>query len=109
MRTPIPINVAKVNRVIGADTYRRIAGADAIRHGLVHPGKTVISRDRYALTPGAGTARRVRHVNSAVRSYLHGTVNAAVTFRGIKNVDARTESDTAIIAARTLGSARDVL
>src|SRR4051812_20057576 len=32
MRTSVAVNVAKVNRVVGANTYGRIARADAIRH-----------------------------------------------------------------------------
>src|SRR4051812_7522837 len=109
MWTSVAVDVAKVNGVIGPDTYRRIAGADAVRHSLVYPGKTVIARDRHPLATGSSAARRVRHVNRAIGPHLHVTVNAAVTLGRIENIDARTESDATIIAPRTLGATRNVL
>ena len=59
VRPSIAIDVTEVNRVIGADTYGRIAGADAIRHGLIDPGETVIARDSRALASGSGTAEEL--------------------------------------------------
>src|SRR5436190_3625680 len=56
MRPAVAIHISKVNRVIGADTYRRIAGADTVRHGFVDPSKAVVARDSYSLATRASAA-----------------------------------------------------
>ncbi len=110
MRATVGVDVADIKFVVRVDADGRVAAACADGDGAVNPGQAVVGRDRDALAAArAGSARRVRDVDRAVGADLHVAVDAAVALRRREDVDARPEGQAAVVAARTLRAADDVL
>src|SRR5207248_4108522 len=84
--------------VVLTDTNGGILRAGAVRNIVFCPREPIVSGDGYARRTDR-SARRVWHVDSSVRGYLHVAVNAAGALTRIEDRDSRAESYTIVVAA----------
>ena len=110
MRPSVSVDVSHVDFVIRVDANGRIAAPGAVRHGAINPGQPIVDRNRHPLAASSARgARRIWDVNRAVGSNLDVTVNPSVALSRGENIYAGAKRQTAVVAARALRTANDVL